>query len=971
MTAEHYVTRACLWTLAGLSLCGCAGSVRGAASVAVTLKDCPELTRMVGDVSLDWRGSLGIEEGDAATLKAALNASRQVEAQASDTDAKLKASCARLAGDLGAPLEQDATLTSEQACQQASAAMAEKKASLGGEAHVAEDGPLQCTPGCAAPCDPAAPSGTCAKPTATVTVTGATDEEAAARYRTALGVFVNSLLVLHETAQNTRELVGNAKAAIELGLATGRAVSDGDVASAAASAACLLPPLIRAKQNLAAIRRNYRTLNALAKLAGIGKERLQDADEPPPQAATKDRIAPTLVQELTKARILKLYAFPEGGLAAQTLTGVIALPGGDMLLRTVQESRRRANDYFNIASAGPTYCAVGMGRRVACIRNQPVIVGNMVRGTELILLDNASGSRTLSRVSDKGKLTPNGISFTSSGELLYAYTYSEVQANQQVEFARVGRSGREMQLPFIPEAAALEDLGGGGRANPPITFFEFNGRIQLLYRNGRTLLVSALDQLGYAATVAERTSYDARPIVGGDGVLYVFYYEPKSRTARVASSTDGRHFTNSIVDGRESGWQLEALPTAEGATVVYYYFRGPSDKGLRAASLQNGKLVRSRVILMREERWNAGWHPHLVSDRGRGVLLTYLSNVEDDTRVWAHFDNPSALASGTSITEGDPDSMKDWFVQVGAGAWYTWWALKSSKPEAKELDGALLGEGNYKVDPSILLSANLEARWGPVDVALSYAQNYLDDASKKLGQSTRLLSGSIKIEDLLPGHDIKAEGIWGRYHGEVSRASEGVPVETLRLNTSYVDVHLFALNQWRIKYGLGFSTYRIPAPILAYSVPAKGTHYEYAGSALRDVRFNNIDFAVGYSKLDYASKYENTYFGPMLDATLAGGLSLASFDAIQTPEGDLTNAMGLHLRGNVMLGWLWMHRIASLAQLGFYLRPTYVIEGSVSTNELSRPKDRKVSDADESDKKGAFEVMSLRHGPWFDLGLVW
>jgi hypothetical protein len=43
------------------------------------------------------------------------------------------------------------------------------------------------------------------------------------------------------------------------------------------------------------------------------------------------------------------------------------------------------------------------------------------------------------------------------------------------------------------------------------------------------------------------------------------------------------------------------------------------------------------------------------------------------------------------------------------------------------------------------------------------------------------------------------------------------------------------------------------------------------------VRFNNIDLAVGYSKLDYAAKYENRYFGPMLDATIAAGLTFASF----------------------------------------------------------------------------------------------
>ncbi|HYQ05328.1 MAG TPA: hypothetical protein VER96_41935 [Polyangiaceae bacterium] len=975
--------RAFAWLLLCMGLSGCAGTIHGAAKVAISMKECPALTNLVLDNAFDWHGTLGIEAGDGATLKAGIQAGKQIEATANEFDAKLKTTCSALAENLGTPLAPDNALTGDQACVQASRLMADAKAKLGSEAKVVSQSVTQCLPDCSTACNPAAPEGACAKSIATVTVSGTTDEEAAARYHDALEIFVNSLLMIRDSASNARALIANARSAVELGLVTGHAVSDGDVASAASAALCILPPLIAAKQNLSALRRDVRITIELARSAGLLLKRpSDDDDDETPAPPSKDRFAPKLVPPLTSERLVNLFAFPDGGIAAQTHAGVIALPGGEMLLRTVPEQRLEWSIGIGAASPGTTYCAVTTGRRVACIRTQAVFSDNKLQGTELLLMDTIGGTRVVASVNDKGSLAPDGLAFTAAGELVYAYTQSEQRGNQLFTFARVNRNGAESALPFLPSGGALEDLGGGGRANPPITFFEFNGRLQMMFRDGRTLLLAPYDHPNAVATVAELSAYDARPVVGSDNTLYVFYYETKSRTARVTSSTDGVHFSGSIVDTRESGWQLEALPTDTGAMVVYYYFRSPSDKGLRAADLSNGKLVHQRILVMREDRWNAGWHLHLVQDRtqaAQGTLLSYLSNVEGEDRVWARFDSPTNLLSGPKIG-ADADGYKNWFVQLGAGVWYTWWHLKSPAPSAGEVDGAKIGATTYDVTPALLLSANLEARWGPVDVGLSYAQNYLDSASKKLGESTRLLTGSIKIEDLLPGHDIKAEGVWGRYHGDAQRdvSDAAVPPDTatttterMALDTSYVDVHLFALNQWRIKYGLGFSSYSIPAPIFAYSAAAKQLHYDFAGSALRDTRFNNIDLAVGYSKLDYAAKYENRYFGPMFDVTLAGGISLISFNAIATPEGNLSDGLGLHFRGNAMLGWLWMQRFNSLGGLGFYVRPTYAIEGSFAGGAISRPEDRKSDKADKADKQAAFEVLSLRHGPWLDAGIIW
>lgn len=137
------------------------------------------------------------------------------------------------------------------------------------------------------------------------------------------------------------------------------------------------------------------------------------------------------------------------------------------------------------------------------------------------------------------------------------------------------------------------------------------------------------------------------------------------------------------------------------------------------------------------------------------------------------------------------------------------------------------------------------------------------------------------------------------------------------------------------------------------------------------MHYHNIDLLLGYSKLDYLAKYENSYFGPIADITLAGGLGIGTFDAIVPPTGKISDDLTFHFRGNLQLGWLWTNRFRALAGLGFYIRPTYALEGCSLTGSLSRPDDRKSDAVDNDDTRATFELLSLRHGPWLDAGIVW
>jgi hypothetical protein len=949
--------------LLGLLGCSASGTVRGTAKVALSVKNCPEVTGLIAHQGLEWANDLGLDRGDAATLKAGLDASTDLVRYATKQDAALKEACSGLAADLGTPI---AAATGEEACQQAADVAAQEKAKLGAQATVTSERVLGCKPGCADPCDAAAPAGPCAAPSVAVHVNGASDAQAAARYSSAFSRYLPPLLATFDAQSNARALLASSKAAIELGVVTGQAVSDGDLASAASAAICILPPLYAAKARLKALRDDWRVIARLANAAGTS---IPKPEPEPPLAphTTKGRGAPPYVIPAPYSeRVSGLFVFPDGGFAAQTRRGISDFPSGQTLLDT---SFREQN-----TSPGALYCDVGPGHRAVCLRSITVLnESGQQLAANLMLFDSQGGRSVVASVpGPKGSMYADGIGFDAAGELMFAYTQTEYVGDKVYTVTRLRKGLAQQDLPFNPELGSLEQLGGSGRVDPPIRFFQFRGRTELLYHQGRALLLTPLDYPGSAARIAELTSYDARPVEGGDGRLYVFYYEPKSRSARVAISGDGSAFRDVVLDSRESGWQIEAIPSADGAIAVYYYFRNTYNKGLRAVALHEGKLTRAPISIMREDRWNAGWHPYLVSDHGREVWLTYQSNVEAETRVWSSFASPQNLFD-FAVEDNDTmeDNYKYWFVQAGAGVWYTFWNLSSKAPEAKELDGAVtLHDMKYHVEPALLMSANLEARFGPVDIGASYAQNYVDSAASKLDGSTGVLSGQVKIDDLLPGHDVKVEAVWGRYKGRASRDVDGADPETARVKTNYVDVRLLALNQWRIKYGLGFSRYAVPTPVQAYYAPKGQTHYTFAESALRDVSYNNLDLLLGYSKLDYLAKYENNYFGPIADITLAGGITLAAFDRIVTPAGKVSDDVALHLRGNLLLGWLWMNRFRALAGLGFYIRPSYAVEGSL-TGSLSRPDDRKSDAVDSDDTKAKFELLSLRHGPWLDAGIVW
>lgn len=683
------------------------------------------------------------------------------------------------------------------------------------------------------------------------------------------------------------------------------------------------------------------------------------------------RGAPPTITPPLPGHPVRFISIPGGDVYAQMPNGTIrSIRSG----RTVVTTSDLTTDGYRFAGM---MCGSTLGPRFACLvrlLKSESSSSRTVTYQKLVLLDTESDrTETLASGSSEGySVAGLGIHVSQDGDLTYAWAETVPTGNNQTkttQYLYLKGQAQEMELGLGGIVSELANVGGGDRQDPAIQFIEFRHTLWMVHRDGTELVAHPI---GIAPVVVAPSSlHDVRPVVTSDGWFYIFYHDPGSNTARVGMSRDGRSWKTLELDGRESGWQMEAVANGDRAYAVFYYFRNSYNKGLRVATLQAGKQAGKTFTLVREREFNTGWHPNLAIATDGSLWLSYLRHVENEERVWSKLESPEKMrdhqiADGTSWE----DEYKNYYLQTGVGAWLTWWNIANGVPDAEDIGGLELGKTSYDVGRAIMLTANLEARYGSIDIGLSYAQEVVDEAAKKVEDSTGIATGSVKIEEIFPGHDVKLEFMWGRYRGTASIGNNVLGEQELALDTNYIDTHLLLLNKWRVKYGLAYTQYRIPAALHVYAAPEGSTAYAYEGSHFRDVGFRDIDLLLGYSKLDYAAKYENHYNDLFLDGNLAFGLTLLDFDPIDTPEGSVQDSMTFNIKLLGRLGWLFFHRFESTGGLGFYIRPAYTAE--FATTGISKKPDNRESDKTESASvTAATSITSLRHGPWLDLGAVW
>lgn len=664
-----------------------------------------------------------------------------------------------------------------------------------------------------------------------------------------------------------------------------------------------------------------------------------------------------------------------------------SIPGGDVYaqmpdktIRSIRSKRTVLNamDYApDDYGVGGMICAAAPGPRFACLvlLGKTEGSGQSARTSRTLLLVDTEkdGSTTLGSGSADGySIAGLGIHIGTDGNLTYAWAETEPTGQNQTkttQYLFTDGDRQEMDVDLGGIVAELANIGGGDRHDAPIQFIEFRNILWMVHRDGTELVVHPI---GIAPIVVASSSlHDVRPVVTSDGWFYVLYHDPQTNTAQAAMSKDGKRWKTVQLDGKESGWQMEGVAFGDSAYALFYYFRNSYNKGLRVAKLRGGRLSGSAFTLVREREFNTGWHPNLAVATDGSVWLSYLRHVENEDRVWSKFKNPDELREH-AVADGDSweDEYKDYYLQTGIGGWLTYWNIADGTPDPEDVGGLEIGKTDYSIGRAMMATANLEARYGSVDVGMSYAQELVDDLAQKVEDSTGIATGSVKIDQLFPGHDMKLAFMWGRYRGTAKIGDNVLGEQELELKTDYVDAQFLLLNKWRIKYGLTYTQYRIPAALHIYTAAENVLEYTYEGSHFRNVSFRDIDLIVGYSKLDYTAKYENHYNDIFLDGSFAAGATLLDFEAIPTSLGDANDNLTFNLKLMGRLGWLFFHRFESTGGFGIYVRPAYTAEFT-TLGTSSKPEDREADKAESDSIAVRMSLTSLRHGPWLDLGVVW
>jgi len=494
---------------------------------------------------------------------------------------------------------------------------------------------------------------------------------------------------------------------------------------------------------------------------------------------------------------------------------------------------------------------------------------------------------------------------------------------------------------------------------------------------------------------------DASCIFDRQGRPYLFRQGGDKRL-KVHRVVDGE-LVETTVDGPESGAANLAVPIGDHGVVAFHYFyRNSYHKGVRATVWQDGMAdpVWTGDIFASRDLNPGRRFLAAATPQGR-IAAAWPNDARKKKEGWTlrSWDTTQQLqADQVAAPEGWEAKHKNWFVMAGAGAGYALWNFSSPAPDAEgfttvDPDEAILSSA-YSVAPSIMTAATLEARYGPWSFGASYARGLLEDAADEAGLSSKQfdrLYGQLGIDQIIKYHDIRVAFRYGRVNMgyQIDSAVEGVgDAGTLGSNYRRIDVYL--LNTWRVRYGLFNQSYRAALPFYVWAIDEGQTSFRYIDSFPSTLQFNDYGLTVGYSRLDYAAKFENKVTAPFIDADVGLGFSSARLDTVITPEDTDTDTFTattgsgepvdvaepepikrsttFMIPFNVELGGIILRRTEKLRGLGWYGRVGYRVEGSIS-GSASKPADLEEA-APSAQQRVTYSRFELRHGPFFDVGAV-
>lgn len=480
-------------------------------------------------------------------------------------------------------------------------------------------------------------------------------------------------------------------------------------------------------------------------------------------------------------------------------------------------------------------------------------------------------------------------------------------------------------------------------------------------------------------TVLEGVDYDWSAARAATGELYVTGYDYADRTLVLATrapagpEAQAPTWRVQTLDSRESGWQHTLLASGDAVLVLTYYFRNAFNRGLNLIELRAGQVAdRHTFLRLRDE--NGGWAPAAGALPGGRVFVSHRLREQADETSVETFESVDALRArrAEDVTGSWEDEYRDWSASVAVLPRYRFWSVISPQPASG--DTPFQPDAQYDFDPAFELGGEVEGRIGSVDLGVSYLQAV---ATGRAAQSALFLAGFIGVDRLLLGHDLKVSSSFGRYRGTYRARSATEPADAPRTEggatTPVTDIEVRLLNQWRLAYGLTYRRYRLPLPYYIYRAPAGELEYSFVGGDIADATVQRYEAFFGYSRIEYLTKYENSFHG--LDLDVRGGVGLAVLDWPTAHFGRLSvdGTLDLALSAQARLGYVVYRRFHGLQGAGFFVRGGYegAWQGSGLDNELPAPRDPEDSDVGSSAVTISVAHHQLFHGPYLSVGLVY
>ena len=464
------------------------------------------------------------------------------------------------------------------------------------------------------------------------------------------------------------------------------------------------------------------------------------------------------------------------------------------------------------------------------------------------------------------------------------------------------------------------------------------------------------------------------------GRPHITYHDPTSETLYHAwlPRRDLAQAEVVEIDGPESGIANAMAFLPDGRTVVFgYAYRNAFNKGLRAAILDADGQPVTFFWVDRSRDGNPGWGVTAAgSSRGR-ILVAYQNDGKSSLAQVRLYESAQALEEG-QVDEafGWEANYRDFFVLGGAGALYPFWFVSSARPKVDE-DGVAadrIFDADYDLLSSPITSARLEARIGDFSFGLTYLRSFIneqieDGAGEVASEAFDWITGTIGWERLVFYHDVRLGVAVGRLRGRF-KDNNGIAPDRI-FDSDYQRYELTLLNKYRIRYGLAYQTYDFHIPIYVYAAPAGVRDYTFQESFTSDVRFHEGMFTLGYSRLDYAAKFETSVADWFLDFDVGVGFSLADLrgPTRQVAGENIDTTTAFMVTFNAEIGYMVYRRFYSMYGFGLFARAAYKAQGDF-TGSTSRPDPREDDNVDDASVLARYNRFLIRHGPFIDVGLV-